>query len=172
MDIYWINGRKEGTMDIDSICEDNYDYVFKYLMTLTHNEETARDLTQTTFLKAVQMVDKYNGHCKISTWLCGIAKNVWHQEVDRNHRKGCQPLNDQMIDGHILPDEQVMLSDHQISVMKSIHMLDEEVRELVLLRLMGEFSFAEIGEIMNRSENWCRVTFYRAKIKIREGINL
>lgn len=35
------------------------------------------------------------------------------------------------------------------------------------LRVFGELSFKEIGEIMEKSENWARVTFYRGKEKLR-----
>ena len=38
------------------------------------------------------------------------------------------------------------------------------MRDVVMLRLMGELSFKEIGDIMAQSENWARVTFYRAKL--------
>jgi RNA polymerase sigma-70 factor (ECF subfamily) len=37
------------------------------------------------------------------------------------------------------------------------------------LRLTGELSFSEIGEILEKSENWARVTFYRGKQKIMRG---
>jgi len=47
--------------------------------------------------------------------------------------------------------------------------LDEPMREVMYLRLTGEFSFREIGEIMGKEETWARVTFYRGKQKIMKG---
>jgi len=41
--------------------------------------------------------------------------------------------------------------------------LDENTRSVMRLRLSGDMSFREIGDIMDRSENWARVTFYRGK---------
>lgn len=40
------------------------------------------------------------------------------------------------------------------------------------MRLTGEFSFGEIGEILGKSENWARVTFYRAKKKMMERLEV
>ena len=39
----------------------------------------------------------------------------------------------------------------------------------IYLRIKGELSFKEIGNIMNQTENWARTTFYRGKIKMKEG---
>lgn len=42
-------------------------------------------------------------------------------------------------------------------------------REIVYLRLLGDLSFKEIGIIFGKTENWARVTFYRAKQELRKG---
>ena len=46
--------------------------------------------------------------------------------------------------------------------------LDEKTREVMYLRITGELSFKEIGIILNKTENWARVTFYRGKSKLKE----
>lgn len=56
-----------------------------------------------------------------------------------------------------------------MELFRKIHVLSETEKEVVLLRLTGAFSFAEIGDIVGRTENWARVTFYRAKQKIMRG---
>ena len=63
------------------------------------------------------------------------------------------------------------ISDRQelLSLLQKIHCLNPEAREVVLLRINGDLSFKEIGEIiMGHSESWARVTFYRAKKKLKE----
>ena len=49
---------------------------------------------------------------------------------------------------------------------RRVHLLSDIEKEVVLLRLTGAFSFKEIGDIVEKTENWARVTFYRAKQKI------
>ena len=41
--------------------------------------------------------------------------------------------------------------------------LDEKTREVIYLRITGELSFKDIGNILNKTETWARVTFYRGK---------
>ena len=56
--------------------------------------------------------------------------------------------------------------------MQALHEIKEPMREVLYLRLMGELSFREIGQIMGQSENWARVTFYRGKTKLIEGVKI
>ena len=52
-----------------------------------------------------------------------------------------------------------------------ISILDEKTQKVILLRIKEELSFREIGLIMNKSENWARVTFYRGKRKMERSGN-
>lgn len=66
------------------------------------------------------------------------------------------------------PEQSTLLYMEKTALYQAVHALPEPMRELVYLRLTGEFSFAEIGEILGKSESWARTTFYRAKQKIME----
>ena len=74
-------------MDIEQIYRRYGAIVFRYLMSLCHNVDLAEELTQETFCRAIYSVHRYDGSCKISTWLCQIAKHLWYQELDRRARK-------------------------------------------------------------------------------------
>ena len=54
--------------------------------------------------------------------------------------------------------------------MKAMHVCPEPFREVMYLRIFGNLSFREIGEIMGKTENWARVTFYRGKEKMRKEL--
>ena len=60
-------------LDMDVIYREYADSVFRFLMTLCREECTAEELTQETFYQAVRSAHKYDGTCKVSTWLCQIA---------------------------------------------------------------------------------------------------
>lgn len=45
--------------------------------------------------------------------------------------------------------------------------LDKKTREVIYLRITGELSFKEIGIILNKTENWARITFYRGKNQLK-----
>ena len=157
-------------MNMEQIYAEHGQTVFKFLMCLCRDTELARDLTQDTFCKAIQSVHRFDGSCKVSTWLCQIAKHLWYQELDRRARRKTIPI-EAMND---LPDvysleETVFLKLDKLELFKKIHMLGEVEKEVVLFRLTGEFSFREIGEILGKSENWARVIFYRAKQKLLDS---
>ncbi len=69
--------------DIEDINKEHAETVFKFLVILCNNEDTAEELTQETFYRAVKSANRYDGTCKVSTWLCQIAKHLWYQELDK-----------------------------------------------------------------------------------------
>ena len=155
--------------ETEDIYQEYAQITFKYLISLCSDANLAEELTQETFYQAIKSSKRYDGSCKISTWLCQIAKHLWYQELDRRKRKGTVLLEDDFVSEHLTPEEQAGISQQKMELFKAVHVLDVTAKEVVLLRITGAFSFREIGEIFNKNENWARVTFYRAKQKIVKG---
>ena len=65
-------------------------------------------------------------------------------------------------------EEQIISNDEKISLYRKMQKLDEKTREVIYLRITGELSFKEISVILNKTENWARVTFYRGKNQLKE----
>ena len=152
--------------DIEKIYKEYFETVNKYLFCLTHDNDISEELTQETFYKAVRNIDKYKGKCKISVWLCQIAKNLWYDEC-RKKRKIVEIEDvDEIITQSI--EEQVISNDEKMTLYKKMQKLDNKTREVMYLRLTGELSFKDIGIILNQTENWARVTFYRGKNQLKE----
>lgn len=156
-------------MDMNVIYREYADPVFKYLMTLCNDEDTAQELTQETFYQAVRSAGRYDGSCKVFTWLCQIAKHLWYRELERRRRKGTTELNENLASSGADLSETVSIREEKMELFRKVHILDETAKEVVLLRLTGAFSFREIGDIFGKNENWARVTFYRAKQKLVKG---
>ena len=155
--------------DIEKLYEEYFETVNKYLFCLTHNNDISEELTQETFYRAVRKIDKYKGECKISVWLCQIAKNLWYDECRKNKRTinaGEDSLFD--IQETNTTEEEVIANDEKMLLYKKLQLLDDKTREVMYLRLSGELSFKEIGIILNKTENWARVTFYRGKNQLKE----
>lgn len=143
--------------------------VYRFLLSLSHDEDLAEELTQETFFRAMKTIGSYDGSCKLSVWLCQIARHLWYQWLGKHTRQRPAALTDD-IPGAESPEKTVFLRMEKTALYRAIHSLPEPMREVVHMRLTGEFSFAEIGEILGRTENWARVTFYRAKKKIVENM--
>lgn len=156
-------------LNLDSIYQEYANLVFKYLYSLCHDEHMAEELTQETFYQAVKSAKRYDGMCKVSTWLCQIAKHLWYRELDKRRRKGTSQLVEEIISNEQTLDERIAQKEEILEVFKRVHVLDDVSKEIFFLRIMGELSFREIGNIFGKNENWARVTFYRAKQKIVKG---
>ncbi len=156
-------------LDIDDTYKEYAEMVFKFLMSLCNDEDTAEELTQETFYRAIKSANRYDGTCKVSTWLCQIAKHLWYQEIDKRRRKETSMLDENIASDKLNLEEELCLIEEKMQFIKAVHILDETAKEVVLLRITGAFSFREIGEVFSKNENWARVTFYRAKQKIMKG---
>lgn len=153
--------------NIDEICDKYYQVVYKYLFCLTRDTEISKDLTQETFYKAVKKIHTYKGQAKISVWLCEIAKNLWYDELKKNKKKFKQEeiteiASDENIEGSYIDKEEILEMHNRINK------LDESTKRVMYLRIKGDLSFKEIGEILGKTETWARITFYRGKQKIKE----
>ena len=155
--------------DIEKIYEEYFETVNKYLFCLTKNNDISEELTQETFYKAVKKINTYRGECKISVWLCQIAKNLWYDQCRKN-KKIVNVEEKDLLDVQALNtlEEQVISNDEKLLLYKKMQNLDEKTREVIYLRITGELSFKEIGIILNKTENWARMTFYKGKNKLKE----
>jgi len=156
-------------INLDAAYREHARMVYCFLKSLCYDDETAEELTQETFYQAVRCANKYDGTCKVSTWLCQIAKHLWYREQERKKKKGTEMLDENLLSDKKLPDEEVCIREEKMELFRKVHILDETAKEVVLLRVTGAFSFREIGELFGKNENWARVTFYRAKQKIVKG---
>ena len=143
--------------DIDDVYREYAETVFKFLLSLCNDEDTAEELTQETFYRAIKSSHRYDGTCKVSTWLCQIAKYLWYQEIDKRKRRGTSMLTDDIVSNQFDPEEELCLIEDKMQLIKAVHILDETAKEIVLYASQSIF-FKEIGEIFNKMKTG-KVTF-------------
>ena len=138
--------------------------VYNFLLYRTNNVEVAEELTQETFFQAIQSIDRFKGESSMNTWLCAIAKNVWRSYLQKQSKNVCM---EEVDSGTTYSAEhEVFVKWEQVEIIKILHGLEDPFKELMYLRLIANLSFREIGEIMERTENWARVNYYRGREKI------
>ena len=154
--------------EMDNIYQEYANTVYKFLLSQTHNEDLSEELTQETFYQAMRSIDRFDGSCKMSVWLCQIAKHMWYRHLEKHRHEAT--------DGERIPEEagpsaedETIAAERQMELLQRIHALPELTREVVYLRALGGLSFREIGCVMGRTDTWARVTFYRGKEKMRGG---
>lgn len=154
--------------EFEKIYSEYYDTVFQYVLSLCRDEHQAEEITQEAFFKALKSIDTFRGECKLSVWLCQIAKNTFYTVSKRQQRQADYPLEMVQSEGSLekrLADKEDALQIHRL-----LHSLDEPYKEVFWMRTFGELSFKEIGVLFGKTESWARVTYHRAKMKIKEGI--
>ena len=159
---------------LDEIYQKYAKSVYKYLMSKTHNEDIAEKLTQETFYQAVKGINRFDGSCHITTWLCAIAKNQYMAYIRKNpptEELNVNQINSSSrenlsisekissLDSVSSAESVILAKQNRVELMKKLHLCPEPVREILYLRIFGNMSFAEIGEVMGKTENWARVTY-------------
>lgn len=140
--------------------------VYKFLLRLSQNENVATDILQDTMLKAIINIDKFKGKCSMKTYLCTIAKNEYYNYLKKRENKNMS-INDYENSLYSESFENSIDDKSQaIHIHRILHTLDEPYKEIFTLRVFAELKFSEIAHIFGKSENWARVTFFRAKEKI------
>lgn len=141
--------------------------VYKYVLSLTRDTHLAEEITQETFFKALKSIEHFDGQCKLYVWLCQIAKNTYftgRRRAARGNELIEEPRSDDSLEERLLNKETCF------EIHKILHTLDGPYKEVFSLRAFGELSFRQIGELFGKTENWARVTYHRAKMKIREDL--
>lgn len=153
-------------MDFEEVYNRYSQDVYRFCLSLCRNHTVADDITSETFLKAIKSGGKFEGGHSVKVWLCQIAKNTYYDYLKKQSKLTEIPED--------LPSEsnfelELLNKAEALKIHKLLHQFEDPYKEVFSLRVFSELSFAEIGEIFGKSENWARVTFHRAKLKLKEA---
>lgn len=164
-------------MELDGLYEEYAKMIYHFIFLKCGNRELAEDIVQTTFLKAVTQIDSFQGECKISTWLCQIANHEYLNYCRKHNR---QSSYEEYIEkngevsltkgsgAHDVMLDQLILHEQTDIIKAALQKLQEPYKQVLMMRIYGEYSFGEIGKVFHKDDTWARVTYYRAKKKLIE----
>ena len=157
--------------------EDMYQRFFKdvylFVFSISKDRQTAEDITQETFFKALKEIKHFRGDCSVKSWLCQIAKNLYISQMRKKSTISLEDMStvpDQVQEAGISIEREYIQKEDALSVYKVLHLLDEPYKEIFLLRTLGDLSFKEIADVFHKTESWARVTYHRARLKIQESL--
>ena len=156
-------------LDFEMVFQNNNQFIFRFLMKLCGDASLAEELTQETFFRAYMNMSALRNEEKVAVWLCQIAKNTYFAWFNEQKRK--QPIS-QLTPTDNTPDIAELFEEKELAgrAFSVLHALEEPYKEVFWLRTFGELSFAQIGALFDKTESWARVTYYRAKIMIKEEL--
>ncbi len=143
--------------DFEAVYRAYFADVYRYALALSRDAQTAEEVTQETFVRALTAIDGFRGECQMRVWLCQIARNQY-LTLCREQKKFAQAPGEAG-DGGIeegFADRETARRLHQL-----LHDLPEPYKEVFSLRTFGELPFGQIGELFGKTESWARVTYFR-----------
>lgn len=152
----------------EQVYSEYYDIVYRYVLSLCRDESWAEEVTQEAFFKALKKIASFRGDCKLSVWLCEIAKNTFYTQAKKKKRD--VEFQPETISAEESMEQKIFDREDTIAIHARIHTLEEPYKEVFWMRTFGELSFKEISAIFGKTESWARVTYHRAKMKIKEGM--
>jgi len=162
------------------------DKVFSLVYRMIGNRAEAEDITQEVFITVFKTIETFRGEAKFTTWLLRIAANQSKNRIKYLARRATDPEG---LDGGGVGDVQaapnvvpltgqvdapdVIMEAKEIDQLtqQAVMALDEDQRELVVLRDVEEMSYQEIGEITGLPEGTIKSRLHRARMAIKEWLD-
>lgn len=185
-DLELVNRARAGELDAFEALTTRYEQrVFSLAMGMLRQEEDAEDVTQQTFLSALEGLNGFRGEASFATWLFRIATHAALKVIRK--RKGLKTVSlEEAVEGtdsvdsvphpafiadwRESPEQLVPRREIQRLLDKALAQLDEKHRLVFLLRDVEGFSIKETAEALGLSEANTKVRLLRARLQLREQL--
>lgn len=157
----------------EALAEKHYGTVFRFLLSLTGDEDRAADLTQDTFVKAFRGLASFRGDATFRTWLLAIATNELRAGYRKTERRAEVALQQAATLPHPgeSPDAGLVHRTEVERIRRALDTLPEKQRLSVGLRLFDGLSFREVGVATGSTEGAARVNFFHGLRRLREMLD-
>ncbi len=155
--------------DLEKLCNLHYKYVKSYSLSLCLNEALAEDITQETFYNAIKKIDTFKNDCKIETWLCSIARNIYLNSKRRKQTENISDYPNLVADSNL--EDNVIKDENIKRILAEAVKLETPYKEVFYMKTLGDMPYSTIADVFEKTENWARVTYFRAKKQIEERVS-
>ncbi|MHC1740896.1 MAG: RNA polymerase sigma factor [Anaerolineaceae bacterium] len=145
--------------------------IYSYIFYRIGSDIDAEDITSRVFYRAFGHISNYvDKGVPFSAWLYRIAHNLIANYHRDNHRRKEVPLEDHLeLPAHIDHPEQALEKSQEMDLLlRAIRRLSPDRQQLLILKFVEDYSNAEIGDIMGKSEGAIKSLYHRALIALRE----
>ncbi len=164
----WIKKAKAGDKKaLEKLLYDNYHIVYGYLLKMAMNEDTAKDLTQETMVKAITNIKGFRGSSKFSSWLIAMASNAYKDAIKKDKKVyiGIEDLN---LSSTNNLEETIIQRDEANQLKQVLKTLSKEKREVFILKHYYDYSYKEIADILDCPVGTVRSRLHYCIDKIQE----
>lgn len=143
--------------------------LFSVALRMVGNYEDARDIAQTTFVKAYEKLSSYDPRHRFFSWIYRIMMNESLNVLGR--QKTHQPL-DPSLTSPDDPGEQARLQELSEQVQAGLMELPQDYREVLVLRHFGELSYIEMSSLLGIPEKTVKSRLYTARQRLAERLQM
>ena len=161
--------KKGDLQQVTLLFERHHKRVFNFLARMTADRQQAEDLTQNVFLRLIKYRNSYKEGLRFQSWMYQMARNVFsdHYQAHKKKMSGAvdiEKVRENLEDNNSF-DQQV---EREEILHKSLAMLPDDQRELLVLTRFQHMKYEEVATIMNTSVVNIKVKVHRAIAKLRE----
>ncbi len=142
--------------------------VFNAALRLLRDPEDARDVAQTTFLKAFEHLADYDPSFKLYSWIYRIAVNEALNAL--GSRKSFQGMSGEEADETPGPEQRVEGEQMSRAIEEGLMRINPELRTVIVLRHFMHLSYRDIGDILLLPEKTVKSRLYSARQLLRERV--
>jgi RNA polymerase sigma-70 factor (ECF subfamily) len=157
--------------------------IYNAILRICANPDDAAELTQDTFVKVIENIDKFQGRSSFYTWAFRIGVNLTLNYCQRNVKLGLKSLDAEDADDSDakgvlkdfltdvnLPDPAAVAQNKELCglVVKALEKLDDAQRAVIVLRDIEGMNYAQIAEVLDIELGTVRSRLSRARTSLRE----
>jgi RNA polymerase sigma-70 factor (ECF subfamily) len=158
--------------------------IYNAILRICANPDDAAELTQDTFVKVIENIDKFEGRSSFYTWAFRIGVNLTLNYCQRSVKLGLKSLDaednedddkdrgvlKEFLTDDSLPDPAVVIENKELCriVIKALMKLDDAQRAVVVLRDIEGMNYAQIAEVLDIELGTVRSRLSRARTNLRE----
>lgn len=168
----------------DRLVQERSNDVYALLYRLTEDTEEARDLTQETFLRVFQSIDRFRGDADLKTWIYRIAinqaRNRWRWwrrrrrdstlSLDATDSRDAEPFQARLQSSAINPEQETLARERELALRNALRTLGRSYRETVILRDVEGLSYEEIAATLEISVGTVKSRLARGRLELRRKL--
>lgn len=161
---------RDGNLEKASVLFERYHKrIFNFLARMTGDRDEAEDLTQNVFLRMIKYRASFKDGARFIPWIFQIARNVFadHYKVQKNKQNrylDVEKVQDEIGDPRLEEQDQ----EKEEVLMRSLALLSEEQRELLVLTRFQHLKYEEVATMLDTTVANVKVKVHRAILKLRE----
>ena len=160
--------RKGDRNALGALVDEYHGPIFNAAFRMLGNADEAADVTQATFLKAMEHMDAYDSRFRMFSWLYRIAMNESIDTLKRSSRIG--PMPDELPADDLRPSTAAERDETDRSLQSALMVLSDDLRSVIVLRYFTELSYHEIGDVLEIPDKTVKSRLFTARRRLRQEL--